>query len=74
MRSSGLILISLGREISSLLGCGDGAADFGGCVDRTRANSELGPGAVHRLVRDTQRRYFDPPRFADALSAPRWSR
>jgi hypothetical protein len=27
----------------------------------TRA--ELGPGAVHRLVRETKRRYFDPPSF-----------
>jgi hypothetical protein len=32
---------------------------------------ELGPGIVHRLVRETQRRYFDPPTFADTLSGPR---
>jgi hypothetical protein len=32
---------------------------------------ELGPGAVHRLVREIQQRYFDPPRFATTLSAPR---
>jgi hypothetical protein len=31
---------------------------------------ELGRGAVHRLVREMQRRYFDPPSFV-ANSAPR---
>jgi hypothetical protein len=34
---------------------------------------ELGPGAVHRIVRETQRRYFDAPSFV-GCSTPRWSR
>jgi hypothetical protein len=34
---------------------------------------ELGPGAVHRPVRETQRRYFDPPSYV-TNSAPRWLR
>ena len=32
---------------------------------------ELGPGLVHRITRELQARYFDAPRFADGLSAPR---
>jgi hypothetical protein len=35
---------------------------------------ELGPGAVHRLVRETQRRYFDPPHINGGNGVPRWSR
>jgi hypothetical protein len=35
---------------------------------------ELGAGLVARIVRDQQRRYFAPPRYADALSAPRAGR
>jgi hypothetical protein len=35
---------------------------------------ELGPGSIHRLVREMQRRHFDAPRFADAVSAPRFGR
>ena len=34
---------------------------------------ELGPGVVHRLVREVQRRYFDPPSFV-GCSAPRFGR
>jgi hypothetical protein len=34
-------------------------------------HGELGPGSIHRLVREMQRKYFAPPRFADALSSPR---
>jgi hypothetical protein len=33
--------------------------------------ADVGPGTVHRLVRETQRLYFDPPKFADSMSAPR---
>ncbi len=33
---------------------------------------ELGPGSVHRLVRATQRKYFDPPQGLSLTnSAPR---
>ena len=32
---------------------------------------ELGPGTVHRLVRETQRLYFEPPRFADSMNKSR---
>ena len=35
---------------------------------------ELGPGAVHRLVRETQARYFDPPSLNGGAGAGRWSR
>jgi hypothetical protein len=34
----------------------------------------VGPGNLHRVIAETQREHFDPPRFADALSTPRWSR
>jgi hypothetical protein len=29
------------------------------------------PGNLHRVIVEAQREHFDPPRFADALSAPR---
>lgn len=32
---------------------------------------ELGPGVVYRAIAAAQHKHFDPPRFADALSAPR---
>jgi hypothetical protein len=35
---------------------------------------EIGPGNLHRVIADAQREHFDPPRFADGLSTPRWSR
>jgi hypothetical protein len=35
---------------------------------------EFGPGSIHRLVREMQRRHFTPPPFADSLSAPRAGR
>jgi hypothetical protein len=34
----------------------------------------IGPGVLHRVIADAQRQHFEPPRFATALSAPRWSR
>ncbi|HKH27224.1 MAG TPA: hypothetical protein VKA61_02690 [Sphingomicrobium sp.] len=35
---------------------------------------ELGPGSIHRLVREMQPRYFDAPRFATNLTAARAGR
>ncbi len=35
---------------------------------------EFGPGTVHRLVRETQRRYCDPPNLVGGSGTPRWSR
>jgi hypothetical protein len=32
-------------------------------------HSELGPGSIHRLVREMQPRYFDAPKTATALTA-----
>jgi hypothetical protein len=31
----------------------------------------LGPGVIHRVIVDAQRAHFEPPKFADMLSAPR---
>ena len=33
---------------------------------------EVGPGVVYRVVRETQKRFFDPPDLAH--QRPRWSR
>ena len=35
--------------------------------------TELGRGVVHRIARELQSRYFDPPSFV-GCSAPRWRR
>jgi hypothetical protein len=34
-------------------------------------HAELGLGAVHRMVRETQRRYFDPPNLVGGSGSPR---
>lgn len=31
----------------------------------------IGPGVLHRAIVAAQRAHFDPPKFSDALSAPR---
>jgi hypothetical protein len=33
------------------------------CADALAGERELGPGVVFRVLRDTQRRFFDPPAF-----------
>jgi hypothetical protein len=35
-------------------------------ADTLRQRGELGPGAVHRAIRDVQRRFFRPPEFEEA--------
>ena len=34
----------------------------------------IGEGILYRTIATVQPRHFNPPRFADALSTPRWSR
>jgi len=35
-------------------------------ADALRQRGEIGPGAVHRAIRDVQRRFFRPPEFEEA--------
>jgi hypothetical protein len=32
----------------------------------SKCRGELGPGAIHRVVRETQRQFFDPPNLQGA--------
>jgi hypothetical protein len=43
-------------------------------AELAKDSPELGPGSIHRLVREMQPRYFDAPRLATTVSAPRAGR
>jgi len=43
-------------------------------ADALRQHGELGPGAVHRAIRDVQRRFFRPPEFEDVHRSSEYGR
>jgi len=43
------------------------AARLGQCTD-------VGPGLVHRVCADEQKRFFDPPDLARSAGTPKWAR
>jgi hypothetical protein len=39
-----------------------------------RYNGDIGPGAVFKICRETQRRFFDPPSFATGAGNSNWAK
>jgi hypothetical protein len=37
-------------------------------------NGSIGPGTVHRCIRDVQKRFFDPPDFTGSAGIGKWDR
>jgi hypothetical protein len=44
------------------------------CAQELARLPEIGDGAVHRVVSEVQRRFFDPPEFATDNGASKYSR